>query len=301
MKQLFKIVDCGLRIALILPIMAWTIGCQKDKQANDNAPHPRIISHSPAITQIIFDLGLGDHLVGVTNWCDLPADEKYANISRIGDAHGIRTEMAILARPDIIFTQDDPSERGRFNNVLQYMPDVKIVYMSIESLDDIFQAVEKIGQSTDRKVAAEKLTKKMREKLETLKPRNNSSPPAKKLRVLFSSSHQSPMVAGNGTYIADFFALAGAENAGEDIPGKMLWRKSKVENIIVARPDVLIIFAIAGQEDQVRNFWLSKKDIPAAKTGRVFVVTDARWLRPNAQFIELAEELRKMLDADISK
>ncbi len=279
----------------MLPVLS--VGCDKNSQANDNAPHPRIISHSPAITQILFDLGLGDNLVGVTNWCDLPAEGKYKNISRIADARGIRTEMALVARPDIIFTQTDPS-RGLFNNVTNNLPDVKVVQIRMESLDDIFSAVETIGQLTGRDNKAAELLKKMRETLKALKP---AAPPAKKLRVLFSSSHETPMVAGPGTYIGDLFELAGAENVGKDIPGTMLWRKSKVENIIAARPDVLIIFSMPGREDQVKNFWLGRKEIPAAQTGRVFVVTDTRWLRPDTEVVNLAGDIRKMLDTKASQ
>lgn len=293
MRRFFLISDFGFQIFFILLIVALPIGCRKAGRG-ENVPHPRIISHSPSITRIIFDLGLGDNLVGVTNWCSLPAEGKYAKIPRIADVDGIRTERAIVARPDLIFTQCDPA-RGLFRNVQQRLQAVKVVQVEIESLDDIFSAVEKIARATNRQVRAGEVIAGMRKKLSVLDYRGELPPPVAKLRVLFCSDYSKPMVAAEGTYIGDMIRRAGAINAGDDIPGKQLWRKAKVESIIAARPDVLIIKVSPGQEDAAEKFWLSRKGVPAACCGGIHAVTDNRWLRPGPAVCDLAVELRRMI------
>jgi iron complex transport system substrate-binding protein len=265
-------------------------GCSRGQNQKPDGPAPRIISNSAAITQILFDMGLGDHVVGVTNWCDLPAGTKYANIPRVADAHGIRAEAAMALQPDLILTQSDPR---MFAVVRRARPNVKIEHVRLESLNDIMTVIRQIGQLTDRQDLADKQIAAMQNKLKVLSGWGEK--PRRKPRVLFFSGAEHPLVAGPGTYIGDLIVRAGGVNAAADVPGKQLWRKAKVESIIAAEPDVLIVKVAPGREKQTREFWLSRKDMPAARAGRVHIVTDDTWLRPSARVADLAGEIRKMI------
>ena len=104
------------------------------------------------------------------------------------------------------------------------------------------------------------------------------------------------MIAANGTFIADMIHRAGAINAGNDIPGnQQWWRRAKVESIINVKPDVLIIWVAPNEKDSVEKFWLARKEIPAARNGRIYVVSDNRWVRPGSSVCDVAAELRKMI------
>ena len=79
-------------------------------RADDAAAEgPRIVSFSPALTRILFDMNLGHHVVGVTRFCRLPDGIERP---RIGDAETISAETILAVRPDIILTQSLP-ERFR--------------------------------------------------------------------------------------------------------------------------------------------------------------------------------------------
>ena len=278
---------------VLIPALLLPVACNRGNKSDGDSLHPRIISHTPSITQIAFALGLGDNLVGVSNWCELP-EGKYSKIPRVCDANGIRTERALSLEPDIIFTQVDPS-RKMFSKVKHRLPDVKIEYMKIESLADIFAAVKKIGDLTDHQVQATELAESMEKKLSVLDNHGEYSPSGNKLRVVFVSGGASPMIAANGTFIADMIDRAGAVNAGNDIPGNQLWRKAKAESVINVKPDVLIIWGSPGQKNTVKEFWSAQKGIPAARNHRVYVVSDNRWVRPGTSVCDIAAELRKMI------
>ena len=278
----------------IAPAMLLPLACNRGDKSDSNSSRPRIISHTPSITQIIFALDLGDNLVGVSNWCHLPSEGKYSQIPRVCDADGVRAETALSLEPDIIFTQVDPS-RKMFSTVKRHLPDVKIEQIKIESFGDIFAAVKKIGDLTDHQIQANKLIGEMEEKLSVLDNHGEYSLSGKKFRVVFISGSRSPMIAADGTFIADMIHRAGAVNAGNDIPGNQLWRKAKVESVITVKPDVLIIWVSPGQKDTVEKFWLARKEIPAARNGRVYVVSDNRWVRPGPDVCDVASELRKMI------
>ncbi len=285
---------CAVAIVLVVAIASLPFACNRSGNTNADAPHPRIISHTPAITQMIFSLELGDHLVGVSNWCQLPADGKYSQIPRVCDANGVRVEKALSLQPDIIFTQVDPS-RGMFDKVKHHLPDVKVQQLRVESLADIFAAVKTIGDMTDRQQQAAKLAADMQQKLSVLDNHGEQVRDGKKLRVLFLSGSTTPMTTADGTFIADMIHRAGAANAGNEVPGDQLWRRVKVETVINAQPDVLIVHVDPSQVDTVNNTWANIKEIPAARNGCVYVVSDDRWVRPGPSVCDMAAELRRMI------
>ena len=84
--------------------------------------------------------------------------------------------------------------------------------------------------------------------------------------------------------------------SGNDIPGNQKWwRRAKVETVITVKPDVMIIWVSPGQKEKIEKFWLARKEIPAARNARVYVVSDNRWIRPGPSVCDVAAELRKMI------
>ena len=69
-------------------------GCARKGQSN--APSPRLVTLSPALTTIVFEMGLGDHVVGVTGFCQLPEGEQRPIV---GNALNIRTEPSMQLSP----------------------------------------------------------------------------------------------------------------------------------------------------------------------------------------------------------
>ena len=83
-----------------LLFFVFAAGC--DEQAPDtDTPHPRLITYSPAITQMVFDMGLGDHVVGITKFCRLPEGQSRPVV---GDNLNIRIEPILSVQPDLILS-----------------------------------------------------------------------------------------------------------------------------------------------------------------------------------------------------
>ncbi|MCY2926735.1 MAG: hypothetical protein NT031_15110, partial [Planctomycetota bacterium] len=90
------------------------------------APSPRIVTFSPALTRIVFDMGLGDHVVGVVNYSQLPS-----GISRpqLGDAFSINSELILQTAPDLILHQ---TSNDKFQGVHDLAPAVGLEPFRIE-------------------------------------------------------------------------------------------------------------------------------------------------------------------------
>jgi iron complex transport system substrate-binding protein len=264
-------------------------------------PRPRIISHSPAITEMLVYLGYQDHLVGVTNWCELPDG---MDLPRVGDANGIRTEAALALEPDLILTQSDPAQ---FMDLRKRLAGLTIKQLTIESLDDIKQTMltlakdiegiepERVLQGKGSGTASEAIARYIVD-LDSYS-RNNIA--GGRPETMFILGYRNPSVAGPGTYIGDLIEHVGGQNTGQKIPGSQRWRKAKVESIIRAQPEVLIVHTARDNAERALEFWTSGNlpiMLPAARKGNVFVVTDETWLHPSPNILKVVPQLRKMVD-----
>ena len=246
-------------------------------------PPVRIVSFSPALTDILFDMGLGEYVVGVTRICRLPEGVERP---RLGDALTINTELILSARPDVILAQ---TGADKFKGVRDISPDVKVESFQLETLSDISAAIERIGVIVGQPDLAKQHNADFAAKLESVRRRISGRT---KPRVIFVMGTDRPTVAGGDNFIADLIDVAGGVNAGADIPGKTRWRRTHIDAIAKVAPDVIIcqIFD-KGQSDNARRYWLQWKDLPAAASGRVYVVTDPHWSIPSMRLADLASDL----------
>jgi len=123
---------------------------------------PRVVSFSPAITEMAFDMGLGGRVVGVTNYCQLPDGESRPSI---GDQFNITTEAILAVNPTVLLTQSDPS---RFAALATVAPEVKIVHVKIESLEDIGRAMETVAAAAGDRRRGIAARKRFEKRLATL-------------------------------------------------------------------------------------------------------------------------------------
>jgi len=248
------------------------------------------VSFSPAITQMMFDMGLGDRIVGITRFCELPPG---VHRPRVGDARSFNSEAIHAVRPDIIFTQSDAA---KFQGVRDIDGHVEVVRLSIESLADIPAAMLTIGRklgcgriARDKADAFVKAIKAVEYHVRLLPVR----------RTLFVMGTDRPTVAGAGTFVADMISSAGGTNVGEAIPGQAIWRPTQIEAIIKVRPDVLICQVAPGKEQAGKDYWMQWKGIPAVASGQVYVVSAAGWSIPAAHLAKLLPKMAGMIHGEL--
>ncbi|MHC4717755.1 MAG: iron chelate uptake ABC transporter family permease subunit, partial [Planctomycetota bacterium] len=273
----------------ILALALLIVGCGEEGGRVTPSTPRRIVTFSPALTAIAFEMGLGDDVVGVTRFCRLlPGQQRKA----VGDAFSISAEVILSVRPDVIFVQTDP---GKFQGVRDINPDVQIVPVELERLSDIPAAIERIGATVGRRDLAATAKARFEADIQAVR---DSVAGRDRPRVLFVMGTDRPAVAGGETFIGDLIQAAGGVNAGRDIPGSTRWRRTHIDAIAKAAPDVLIAQSVEkGAAERVRKYWLQWEAVPAARTGRVHVVTDPDWSIPSTRLAPLAAEMASMIHA----
>lgn len=267
-----------LLLLLLLSACVCISGCRRS-MPRPNAPRPRVVSHSPAITEMIFDMGLGDHIVAVTSQCILPdGEERIA----VGDLSEVSSEAILAAVPDVILIQQNPDN---FDSVLDVRSDIKIEHFKIEEIDNIASAMERIGEIVNEPEVGKHKAAEFRSRLDAVRQRVAGKP---KPRVLFvMMTDQSFFIGGENSFIKEVIELAG----GVDVAGEFKrWAGVNIEHILQMQPDVLICQTDPGNAVKAVKYWLGIKGLPAVRDGRVCVVTDRHWTIPSARMAGIAEQ-----------
>jgi iron complex transport system substrate-binding protein len=199
------------------------------------SPPQRIVSLAPNITEILFALGLGDRVLGVTRFCDFPAEALQKE--KIGGMVDPNLEKIEALHPDLIV-----AFRGNPLGVLNKLRHLHFPVFVLDlgnTLDGLFQTIDKIGRITRTERAAKSLADGLRKKQQAihLALRNISTRP----KVFLSVYGQGLWTCGKGSYLSDLLAQAGGKNIAGTI--KRRWLQLSREQLLHENPDVIIIMA----------------------------------------------------------
>jgi len=285
---------------LLLIISCWmaagvTMFGSRQGLENSGAPLPdradRIVSLAPNITEILFAIGLGDKITGVTLDSDYPPDA--AEKPKVGTFWQPDIEAVVAARPDLVITlgfeqQKNLAERLRrigYNSLT----------VNIEKVSDFFAAIEKIGIATGRQRQANELISRIRTKLRQLASIVGAGP---KVRVLWVVQREPLRVAGRDTFVNEMIELAGGENA----IGSTVHKYPPIgsEQVIACNANVIIESAmgredIENQRDRALQHWSKFKFLPAVANRRVFVIPGDTVSRLGPRLYEGTETIARCL------
>ncbi|MCE5325535.1 MAG: iron chelate uptake ABC transporter family permease subunit [Planctomycetaceae bacterium] len=260
-------------------------GCRRSA-AMPEAPHPRIVSIAPAVTSLLFQMGLGDHVVGVSSYCRLPAGQTRPVV---GDALNIRAQPILQTEPDIVIAQ---LELKHFEPIKQIRPDLRIERFTIERLDDIPAAMERLGVLTGKLAVGKKAAADFRGKLADVTRQTASLP---KPTVLFALGFEDLSSAGRGTFIDDMVTAAGGTNILHD--SHVGWVQPTSKTVIDARPEIVFCQCMPGRAHDARRYW-SNLGRGQGWPRRIEVVEDADWSMPAGHLAAYTARLAKVLHGE---
>lgn len=228
----------------------------------------RIVSMAPNLTEILFALGLGPSVVGVTQDSDYPpaAREKPS----VGTFWQPNIEAVIATRPDLVVTQAFEQQRDLARRLRRL--GYSSLVLEVETIAGLFDAILAIGDATGTTRQAETLCGEMRTEIDRLRAATAGSGVVK---VLWVVQREPLRVAGRETFINEMIELAGGENAIG--PTLHIYPAIGAEQVIAAAPEVIIEPAMAPgaldrQYQQALAYWGRFANVPAVTAGRIYVV-----------------------------
>ena len=275
--------------------LAMLVGCDREAPpAPATAPahrHPTVASVVPAATDMILNMGLSDHLVGVSNY--EPKTAELRDVPRVGDYHTVDWERLSVLRPDILVVNRPATEMPAAFRDRATGLGIRLVDIHTDRLDDIFAAIRKLGIEVDQKPKAQELEKRIRGQLDAVRQRVAGLGLAPTVLVL---DDQHTFVVGPRNYLDDLLTIAGGRNLAGDMSKD--YPTIDTEKLIAMNPAAVVQLlpeAPPQVVEQARQRWAQLGMIQAVKDGRVIILTDWYLTLPSTHIGDVCEKLSEAL------
>jgi iron complex transport system substrate-binding protein len=255
----------------------------------------KIVSLIPSNTEIAFALGLGDEIVGVSNFDNYP--EEVSTKEKIGDLN-VNIEKVISLQPNLVLAHAS-TDLGEGLQQLRDSGITVLVVNDAQTFDQVYDSIAMIGKATGATKEADDLTKDMQAKLGEIKDKAAKITDKKKVLVEVSGAPDI-FTTGKNTFMDDMISIINAENIANDQEG---WIKIDEEAMITRNPDV-IITTYGFYDDKAVEKVLSRvgwENVNAIKNKQVIDVDSDRVTRSGPRIVEGVEELAKAVYPEVFK
>ncbi|MGI3429097.1 vitamin B12 ABC transporter substrate-binding protein BtuF [Providencia stuartii] len=215
----------------------------------------RVISLSPANTELAYAAGLGESLIAVSAYSDYPAEAK--QLEQVSDWQGLNVERIVALKPDLILAWRGGNPQRPLDQLAAL--GIPIIYFDPQSVEEVISAIEQLAKYSPQPQIAQQSVLSMREQLNQLKQRYAQQERPKK-RVFIQLGTQPLFSTGSNTIQNDIVSMCGGENifANSAVP----WPQVSREQVIARQPEMIVMTGTETQETAVRQFWQTQLSIP---------------------------------------
>ena len=252
----------------------------------------RIISLAPSITEMIYFLGLGDRVVGVTQFSYFPKEAQKK--PKVGVYTDINVEKVITLRPDLVIATADGNNRGDVEMLEE--AGIPVYVINPRKIDQVLDTTERLGEICGVPDRAKRLVRPLRERvMRVVEAVRDKGRPI----VLLVINVRPLMSVNRGTIHHDIIQLAGGRNMTGDQP--FTYPKLNMEAVLKRRPDVIIISSMdrGGEFERAREKLFRWPTLPAVRKGSVYLIDSDLIDRPAPRIVSGLEEMARLMHPEI--
>jgi len=242
----------------------------------------RAISLAPSLTEMIFAVGAGDTLVGVTSYCNYPEQAKA--IEKVGDTMTPNIERIIALKPQIVFVST-ASQLEAFTKTLDDQG-IAVFVSDGKSLDDVYRSLNQFGDLFGTRKRAANLVSDLTQRADAVRCSVEGKPTPK---VFVQISNDPLFTIGKDSFLTEVLDHAGGSSATKDVP--TAYPKLSKETAMAMGPDVIIL----SDSDDNKEPNVVFKDSRAVKNGRVYRVNADILSRPGPRLVDAIEQIARDL------
>jgi ABC-type Fe3+-hydroxamate transport system substrate-binding protein len=275
-----------VRLAGAAAFAAALLACGREEAPRRASPAARVVSLSPAFTELIFALDAGDRLVGRTAWCDHPPEA--ARVPSVGDGLNPNIEAVAARAPDLVVLYASTAN-GPATARLRALG-IPTRTLPLDRLADVPAAARALGPALGIAARAESAAATFAAALDSARA---AARPLVGARLLLLAWDQPPVVIGGGSFQHELVTLAGGENVFGDVvqPSAQV----TIETIAARDPDLVLLL-----DPQAAPSWADRPEwraVRAVRERRFVQVTGSAFSRPTLRALEAARALRAQLEA----
>lgn len=214
----------------------------------------RVISLSPANTELAYAAGFGESLIAVSAYSDYPPKAK--QLEQVADWQGINVERIIALKPDLILAWRGGNPQRPLDQLAAL--GIPIIYFDSNSIESVISDIEQLAQYSPKPDIAQQSVSNMREQLAQLKQRYGQQKYKKPLFVQLGT--QPLFTTGKDTIQNDIISLCGGENifANSSVP----WPQVSREQVLTRKPELIVMTGDQSQQKVVQQFWSTQLSVP---------------------------------------
>jgi len=244
-------------IAILIPITS--------VDAGDSLPK-RIISLTPATTEILFALGLGDEIIAVSSYCTWPLGAKKKE--KVGSFSSPNIEKIITLKPDLVFVTG--MEQAHLMAILSSL-NIKYISVDPKNIDELVDSIKEIGAVTGKTDQAAAVNKNIKDALTKIGKSVSRTRPSQRPKIYMEIWYDPIMSPGKGSFVDDMIRQAGGINMTSDL--RRSYSRIDPEEVIFRNPDRIILAYMKSDSWVNENFSkrLGWENVKAVRDDKIFI------------------------------
>jgi iron complex transport system substrate-binding protein len=199
--------------------------------------YERIVTLAPNLTELVYAIGAGDQLVGVSAWSDFPAPARELPV--VGDAFSVDQEQLALLDPDLLLVWESGTPARAVDELRKAGYTVERI--RTRSLEDVSNALLRVGELTGHSSEAAVVAANFQAELEALRQSQAGRP---SISVFYQVSARPLYTVNRDHYVSELIEICGGRNIFDDLDD--LAPAITVEAVVDRNPEVMLAGTDAG-------------------------------------------------------
>jgi len=276
-------------------------GCgRRDATPAVPAAPQRIISCAPNLTEMLFALGAGDRVIGVTRWCRYPREA--TSRPPLGDLYQPNIEAMVAARPDLIVAVPGNTK------VLEFFAgraEPRILETNAcETIADIQATLRQLAAAIGASDRAETIIREMNSGLDSLRTAGAAVVPVPTLMILGHTAGALEQIyaVGRSTYLDELLTMVGGRNVIPEDAGR--YPIISKESLLTMNPELILERHLGGlatpeQQSAMIHLWKELPTLAAVRNGRVVVMDDDHMTINGIDLVNTGRKLAAVIGAGV--
>ncbi|TFB21719.1 ABC transporter substrate-binding protein [Filobacillus milosensis] len=251
-----------------------------------NEKPERIVSVLPSATEIVYSVGAGEEVVGVSKWANYP--EEVQDVEKVGDQQ-LSIEKIVSLEPDLVVADlNNGDDVEALRNA-----GLNVLVLGSQNLESVYEDIDLVGQATGNVEKAQSIISQMKSEVEDVQNAVSDLSEDEKKDVWIEVGPEL-YSGGDGSFIDELITLAGGNNIIGDQQG---WPQVSEEVVLERNPDVIITTYGYYVEDAVEQVLARKnwQDVKAIQEEQVYDFHGDLLTRPGPRLTEGLKKLAQTL------
>ncbi len=251
----------------------------------------RLVSLSPSNTEILFALGLGNKIAGVTSYCNYPPEA--TRCPQIGGFSNPNVEKIVAQKPDLVFAAD---RHGKETSQLEQLG-IPVIVVTAPHLDDISPAIRMIGQACGVPDLAKIEGQKIDDKIAAIRTAVGNKPD--RPLVFYQLFNEPITTIGPNTIINDLIVTCGGVNLSADAAAD--YPQYSQEAIVARNPDIIIQCAAHGSyEADVSTYQSGWQSVKAVQQQKIYAINGDISTRTGPRIVEALDAFLRVIHPELA-